>query len=191
MVLPSLKRSSLISLGQLCDNDCRVILDKKKLYIDKDDKLVLEGNRNRTNGLWDIPIPYYGVYKKTVKKNNNIQPPTHMAMYMEIEQPSTSKPLQNKRKNSMQQKFCNAFQDLEDFAEVNECNYEVEPQFKIERCKHNIADLTQANVTSPSISATLRKNKTKEDLINFHHAALFSPIQSTLVKAIKYGLLLI
>ena len=51
VVLPSLKNSSLISLGQLCDDDYRVILNKKKLYVEKDDKLVLEGNRNLTYGL--------------------------------------------------------------------------------------------------------------------------------------------
>ena len=58
VVLPSIKSSSLISLGQLCDDDYRVILDKKKLYVEKDDKVVLEANRNLTYGLWDIPILY-------------------------------------------------------------------------------------------------------------------------------------
>ena len=66
VIISSLKSSSLISLGQLSDDDCRVILDKKNLYVEKDDKLMLEGDRNRTDGLWDIPIPYYDVYKKTV-----------------------------------------------------------------------------------------------------------------------------
>ena len=37
VVLPPLKNSSLISLGQLCDYNCKVILDKKKLYVEKDD----------------------------------------------------------------------------------------------------------------------------------------------------------
>ena len=44
---------------------------------------------------------------------------------------------------------------------------------------------------SLSISIILRKNETKQDLIKFRHVALFSPVQSTLVKAIKNGNLLI
>ena len=34
-VLPHLKSSSLVSLGQLCDNNCKMSLDKKKLYVVK------------------------------------------------------------------------------------------------------------------------------------------------------------
>ena len=134
VLLLSLKISSPISLGQLCNDDCKVILDKKKLYAEKDDKSVLEGHRNLTDELWDIPIPYYDVYKKTVQTNTHIQPPTHMEMYMVKEQPSTSKPLQKKRKKSTQQIFYNAFQYLEDLIEVNECNYEVDQKLKIDRC---------------------------------------------------------
>ena len=33
------------------------ILDKKKLHVFKQDELVLEGNRNRSDGLWDVPFP--------------------------------------------------------------------------------------------------------------------------------------
>ena len=69
--------------------------------MEKDDKLVLEGHRNLTDGLWDISIPYYGVYKNTVQTDNHFQPPAHMEMYIAKEQPSTSKPLQKKRKKSI------------------------------------------------------------------------------------------
>ena len=78
-----------------------MILDKK-LYVEKDIKLVLEGNRSLTDGLWDIPVPYYDVYKKTVHMVNYIQPLIHMVIYMKKDQPSTSKPLKKKRKNFIQ-----------------------------------------------------------------------------------------
>ena len=81
VVLPSLKSSSLISLGQLCDNDCRVLLDKRKLYVIKEKNMVLQGDRNRTDGLWDIKIPYYDVYKKNLQSDNFHQPPTHAVVY--------------------------------------------------------------------------------------------------------------
>ena len=50
-------QNSLISLGQLCDDGCDVLLNKKKLFAVKDKKLVLEGTRSKSgDGLWDIPI---------------------------------------------------------------------------------------------------------------------------------------
>ena len=49
---------SLISLGQLCDDDCKVILTKKKLIAYKNNQKILEGVRSTSGDkLWDIPIP--------------------------------------------------------------------------------------------------------------------------------------
>ena len=56
MILPALKSSNLISLRQLCDDNCKVVLSKQHLHAIKDDKVVLEGFRNSHDGLWDIPI---------------------------------------------------------------------------------------------------------------------------------------
>ena len=74
MVLPGLKSSSLISLGQLCDDNCNVLLTKTHLYVIKNKKIILTGTRNINDGLWDIPIQR--------KINNNYKiPPSHSAMY--------------------------------------------------------------------------------------------------------------
>ena len=65
-VLPQLASSSLVSLSQLCDDDCQCLLTKEKLEVIKDGKFVLEngagtsvlqGVRNPHDRLWDIPIP--------------------------------------------------------------------------------------------------------------------------------------
>ena len=56
-VLPGLKSSSLVSLGQLCDDDCRVMLTKDYLFAIKNNQVILQGTRNPHNGLWDIPLP--------------------------------------------------------------------------------------------------------------------------------------
>ena len=101
VVLPSLKISSLISLGQLYDDSFRVIFDKRKLYVEKDAKLVLEGLRNLTVALFDIPIPYYDVYKKTLQINNHIQPPTYIAMYMAQKSNLPPQNYYTRRKNTM------------------------------------------------------------------------------------------
>ena len=55
-ILPGLKNSSLLSLGQLCDDGCQILLDKKALFVVKEDELVMEGYRNEGDLLWDIPV---------------------------------------------------------------------------------------------------------------------------------------
>jgi hypothetical protein len=55
-IFKDLQSASLISLGQLCDDNCVVTLDKKKLQVTKNNKLLLQGTRNPSDGLWDIPI---------------------------------------------------------------------------------------------------------------------------------------
>ena len=52
---PHLK-TSLISVGQLCDDDCIVQFARDDVIVAKDDKIVLTGERNHTDGLWDIPL---------------------------------------------------------------------------------------------------------------------------------------
>jgi hypothetical protein len=56
-ILDGITNSSLVSLGQLCDDDCIAVLDKKTLKVFKSNECVLQGARNRTDGLWDISLP--------------------------------------------------------------------------------------------------------------------------------------
>jgi hypothetical protein len=56
-VLDGITNASLISLGQLCDDDCIAVLDKKIIQVFKDKQCILQGKRNITDGLWDIAIP--------------------------------------------------------------------------------------------------------------------------------------
>ena len=53
-VFKNLHSSSLISLGQLYDNDCLVLLNKYILAAFKNNRLILNGIRNKSDGLWDI-----------------------------------------------------------------------------------------------------------------------------------------
>ena len=45
-------RVNLISLGQLCDDDCIITLSKKKAQVRKHNKLIMEAQRNLQNGMW-------------------------------------------------------------------------------------------------------------------------------------------
>ena len=56
IVVTYLKSSSLVSLGQRCDDNCKVLLDKISLYVVKDKELILKGHHNRDDDLWDIPL---------------------------------------------------------------------------------------------------------------------------------------
>ena len=65
-VLKNLNSSSLISLGQIYDDNCTIILTKNDLLAAKDENIkvsvekkdiILKGTRNFSDGLYDIPIP--------------------------------------------------------------------------------------------------------------------------------------
>ena len=55
-ILPALKSASLISIGKLCDNGCKVQFEKNNMNVIKNDKIIMSGTRNKTDGLYDIPI---------------------------------------------------------------------------------------------------------------------------------------
>ena len=42
---------SLVSIGQLCDDNCRAIFEKGKMFVTKESKSILHGDRNYTDGL--------------------------------------------------------------------------------------------------------------------------------------------
>ena len=55
-IFNGLHSASLISLCQLCDDDCVSILDNNEINILKGRTLILKGQRNKTDELWDITI---------------------------------------------------------------------------------------------------------------------------------------
>ena len=56
-IFPGIKSSSLISIGQLCDDGCTAVFNNKEIGIYKNNTMILRGKRNLTDGLWDISIP--------------------------------------------------------------------------------------------------------------------------------------
>ena len=55
-VLLNLHNFSLISLEQLCNNDCKVVLHKNELNIYKDKKVLLKRCQNPEDAMWEISI---------------------------------------------------------------------------------------------------------------------------------------
>ena len=71
-ILDDLHSASLISLGQLADDGCTTQLDKDKLVVKKDGKVILTGTRNHQDNLYDIPIE-----KTSIQEGNFIMPTTY------------------------------------------------------------------------------------------------------------------
>ena len=76
MILPGLKNASLISIDQLCDNNCTGLLNKRKLLAIKNKQIILEGARNYSDAPWDIPI-----FKTEIQKDNYPTPDIHPSIY--------------------------------------------------------------------------------------------------------------
>jgi hypothetical protein len=66
-VFPALKSASLVSIGQLCDVDCEARFRKKDLQIyNNKQQLILTGERNDQDGLWDIDMNTTNRQEQTV-----------------------------------------------------------------------------------------------------------------------------
>ena len=55
-IFPDLTNSSLLSIGKLCDDNCVATFTKNKLQVVKNNRIILEGTRNFSDGLWDVPL---------------------------------------------------------------------------------------------------------------------------------------
>ena len=52
LVYPGITNESLISIGQIYDNNCLGLFSKKNINILKEDRLILTGTRNSSDVLW-------------------------------------------------------------------------------------------------------------------------------------------
>ena len=50
-------KTSLLSIRQLCDDGCVAIFTNQKMYIMKNKTLIIQGDRNKQDGLWDVLLP--------------------------------------------------------------------------------------------------------------------------------------
>ena len=82
-ILPKLNSASLISMGQLCDDGCKVVLTKDHLIAVKEDEIILQGKRNQADGLWDIPVvnKQYSRQKKRSRPERPILKPKMRCLY--------------------------------------------------------------------------------------------------------------
>ena len=71
-VMHDLHSSSLLSAGQLCDDNCVVVLNKTSAHVYKNNKQLLQGTRNLSDRLWDIQIPIIALPQHITQQVNAI-----------------------------------------------------------------------------------------------------------------------
>ena len=54
LIFPELHNESLLSVGQVCDQDCTAIFNKKEMKIVKDNQTLFKGYRDYSDGLWKL-----------------------------------------------------------------------------------------------------------------------------------------
>ena len=172
-ILPDLKSANLISLGQLCDDNCTILLNKQQMIAVKNNKIILEGVRNRHDGLWDIPVPKHNITTQCC-----IQPNIHAVLHQKSkhEVKHDNKPPPTKSISTLLPPH---LQNLGELASTIDLENAITHQ------------LIHDNKFPPKPKANiiLRKKETHMNLVRYLHAACFSPVPSTFKKAIKNGFL--
>ena len=167
IILPKLTSSNLISIGQLCNDGCNVIMDKDKMVAIKDNQVVLKGIRNKLDGLWDIPIT-----KTSITTNCCDSPALHGGLYKQQTLPQQIPPSIPLKKPNIS-KLPHHLNHLLTLAKSNDFDNALETQRLVDG---------KANII-------IKKKQTHLELVNYLHAACFSPTKSTFIAAIKKGFL--
>jgi hypothetical protein len=55
-IFPKLASGDLLFVSQLCDHGCSVQFGAGKVTVTSDERIILTGPRNRTNGLWTVHL---------------------------------------------------------------------------------------------------------------------------------------
>jgi hypothetical protein len=80
-VLDDLKTGTLISLAQLCDDDCIAIFSKYEVQIVKQDQVIIKGNRMPNGLVWSIPITQTTTHQANAILRTD-QPKQELAAYL-------------------------------------------------------------------------------------------------------------
>ena len=142
-ILPALKSSSLLSMGQLCDDGCDVVFRKQSLHLLKDTKAmdcflktqhcILNGKRNLSNRLWDITLNT----KSDAPHHSIVLPTPHAGIYPSRNKPPPRPELkrQRQRKQQCRPDLFSDFQAMDLYLSTQECTHLVEQQLKQDRNK--------------------------------------------------------
>ena len=87
-ILPGLENSSLISLGQLRNDDREILLNKDLLFVIKENELILHGYRNKEDLLCNIPVT-----NPNLLQSSNLTQPNNAGLYLVVTNGKKYKPI--------------------------------------------------------------------------------------------------
>ena len=179
MILPHLKSALLISIDQLCDDNCDVVLNKEKLYAFKQSKLILEGNRNFSDGLWDIPVQ-----KQEIKNRNYALLVAYPSIYKNIihKAQHTTFPKHPKNpKNTMHKTHVDKNNHI-DYINHTSLDNTLRQQHQQDAKQFKKISIYQ---NSSSLFVIIHKKKTHMELAQYLHTACFPQSAQHLKKPLK------
>ena len=186
-ILPNLKSASLIALGQLCDDDCKIVLSKEHLDVIKNNKVILQGQRNWHDDLWDIPI-----IKTTLTRDNYHFPPVHPGIYTEQTKPKHNDNLHKSREKCLSKnrsavnRYARQINNIKTINEISkqECAHLIDIQLRQDEKKLPLATSDRL-LKRHKMAIIIKKKQTHHNLVRYLHAACFAPVPSTWKKAIS------
>ena len=131
----------------------------------KNNKLIIQGNRNKTDGLWDIPIQENYKLPKPLGAYKTITPATHKIPTFLQHINIISKQPTKLACNSTSVKIPTFIQNMNQLAEDNKFDQILQ--------EHN------------KLNVIIRKRQTKQQLATYLHATCLSPTPRTFMQAIK------
>ena len=178
MVLPKLTSANLISIGQLCDDGCSIILDKTNMLAIKNNTIILKGKRNKLDGLWDIPIP-----KRKITANCCVSPIKHGSIYKRKPNEVSNVTRNTTPKQYKTTTFPSHLHKLQALAISNDFDNAIDEELKLR------VQTPSPQPTTLRANIILQKKQTHMQLVTYLHACCFSPVKSTFKKAITKGFL--
>ena len=171
--------ASLILVGKLCNDGCKVMFDEEIMIAQKNNKTILTGRRNERDGLYDIPIE-----KTCLQDDHYVRPKSHAAIYSRLQftnvKTGTSTLIIRTSRHKVET-FPPDLKTLQKLAMHNAFKQDIEHVLKNDKKFQSIHTLKD----HPSLSVIIRKDETKHDLAKYLHAACFAPVQSTWIRAIE------
>ena len=173
---PKLEKLITYFSRQLCDDDCHIILDKKRLTAVKNNKIIHKGVRNPTDGLWDIPVG------KTHISPQNYDLSPAIGIYKSVRQNKKLPLIKLKNQAPARHHIPHDFQRLNYLIDHNICNDQITRQLTKDKKSFQAVHIApQTN----SLNVIIHKKKTRLELAQYLHAACYSPVKSTFKRAIK------
>ena len=140
------------------------------MFVIKENNLLLVGHRNCTDGLWDIPL-----HNPTPLTSLTLLSTPHTFYKkdsMTKEKVTTTKAEKNRKEVNT---FRKIFKGSDNLNNLNACNHICNQQMKTD-C---------INSPKHTLAVIIHKDQTKQNLENYLIASCFSPVQSTILNAIK------